>query len=75
MISTPLTAEAEASILAVGDRFPVPMARAGTADEVAGLLAYLLSPEASFFCGSVVFMDGGTEAALRGEDWPAPLSA
>ncbi|NRA00194.1 MAG: SDR family oxidoreductase [Myxococcales bacterium] len=75
LISTPMTAEAEARILAVGDRFPVPMARAGTADEVAGLLAYLLSPEASFFCGSVVFMDGGTEAALRGEDWPAPLSA
>ena len=44
-----------------------------TADEVAGLLAYLLSPEAAFFAGSVLVMDGGTEAALRPDDWPRPL--
>ena len=37
----------------------------------AGLLAYLLSEDAAFFCGSVITMDGGTEAALRADDWPA----
>ncbi|MEY2438065.1 MAG: hypothetical protein QOF97_2901, partial [Acidimicrobiaceae bacterium] len=38
----------------------------------AALLAYLLGPDAGFFCGSVLFMDGGTDAALRADDWPAP---
>jgi hypothetical protein len=32
----------------------------------------LLSPDAAFFCGSVLFMDGGTDAAARADDWPAP---
>jgi NAD(P)-dependent dehydrogenase (short-subunit alcohol dehydrogenase family) len=72
LISTPMTADNEAQILAMGDGFPLPMGRAGRPEEVAGLLAYLLSPEASFFCGSIVFMDGGTEAALRADDWPLP---
>ena len=41
--------------------------------EIAALLRFLLSDEAGFLVGSVLFIDGGTEAALRGEDWPAPL--
>ena len=58
-------------ILGIPDVFPVPIGRPGTAEEVAGLLAYLLSPEAAFFCGSVVFMDGGSDAATRADAWPA----
>ena len=33
-------------------------------------LAFLLSPEAGFFCGSVLFIDGGTDARFRSEDFP-----
>jgi len=58
-------------ILSLGDTYPVPIKRAGTADEIAGLLSYLLSPAAGFFVGSVVFMDGGTDAVLRTRDWPS----
>ena len=58
-------------ILGIPEVFPVPIGRPGTADEVAGLLAYLLSPEAAFFCGSVVFMDGGSDAATRADAWPS----
>jgi NAD(P)-dependent dehydrogenase (short-subunit alcohol dehydrogenase family) len=58
-------------ILSLGDTYPVPIKRAGTADEIAGLLSYLLSPAAGFFVGSVVFMDGGTDAVLRTREWPA----
>jgi NAD(P)-dependent dehydrogenase (short-subunit alcohol dehydrogenase family) len=57
-------------IMNLGDVFPVPQGRPGRPEQVASLLAYLLSPEAAFFCGSLIFMDGGTDAALRAEDWP-----
>jgi NAD(P)-dependent dehydrogenase (short-subunit alcohol dehydrogenase family) len=73
LIATPMTEDAMEFILGLGEVFPIPLGRAGQPSEVAGLLAYLLSPEATFFCGSVVFMDGGTDAALRGDDWPARL--
>jgi NAD(P)-dependent dehydrogenase (short-subunit alcohol dehydrogenase family) len=70
-IATPMTAGTDDFVLELGDVYPVPQRRPGQAVEVAGLLAYLLSPEAAFFCGSVVFMDGGTDAALR-PDRPDP---
>lgn len=56
------------------DAFPIPVGRKGSADEVASLVAYLLGPAARFFCGSVVFMDGGTDAQLRADDFPVPMS-
>ena len=70
-IATPMTAGTEDFIFGLGEVYPIPQRRPGQAEEVAGLLAYLLSPEAAFFCGSVVFMDGGTDAALR-PDRPDP---
>ena len=72
-IATPMTAGSEDFILGLGDIYPIPAGRSGTADEVAGLLTYLLGPDAGFFVGSVVTMDGGTDAALRADHWPTPL--
>ncbi len=72
LIATPMTEGGVDFVLSLGDMYPVPIKRAGQAEEVAGLLAYLLSPAASFFVGSFVVMDGGTEAAVRATDWPAP---
>ncbi len=74
LIATPMTAGTEDFIMSLGDIYPIPIARPGRAAEVAGLIAYLLSEEAAFFCGSVITMDGGTDAALRGDDWPAALA-
>jgi NAD(P)-dependent dehydrogenase (short-subunit alcohol dehydrogenase family) len=56
------------------DIFPIPAARAGKPEEVASLVTYLLSPDASLFCGSFITIDGGTEAALRADDWPRPVT-
>jgi NAD(P)-dependent dehydrogenase (short-subunit alcohol dehydrogenase family) len=55
------------------DAFPVPVGRKGTADELAAFVAFLLGPDARFFCGSVVFVDGGTDALLRADDAPLPM--
>ena len=68
-----MTVDSRDFILSLGDLYPIPIGRAGQAAEVAGLLAYLLSADSGFFCGSVITMDGGTDATLRTDDWPASL--
>lgn len=73
-IDTPMTVDSRDFILGLGDLYPIPIGRAGQATEVAGLLAYLLSADAGFFCGSVITMDGGTDATLRTNDWPTALA-
>jgi NAD(P)-dependent dehydrogenase (short-subunit alcohol dehydrogenase family) len=55
------------------DAFPIPVGRKGTADELAAFVQFLLGPDARFFCGSVIFVDGGTDAQARPDDFPAPM--
>ncbi len=54
------------------DEFPIPAGRKGTAQELAEVVAFLLGPSARFFCGSVVCVDGGTDALLRTRATPTP---
>ena len=74
-VQSPMTAGSEDFIMSLGDIYPIPLGRPGQADEVAGLLAYLLGPDAGFFVGSFLTMDGGTDAALRPDHWPTPPPA
>lgn len=73
--NTPMTDEVrrDPTIGSALDQFPIPAGRAGRPDEIAGLVAFLLGPDARFLCGSIVFVDGGSDALLRPDDWPAPL--
>jgi NAD(P)-dependent dehydrogenase (short-subunit alcohol dehydrogenase family) len=70
LILTPMTEAGIADIKNIPD-WPRPTAEPGRPEEVAGLVRYLLSDEARYFVGSFVVMDGGTDAALRADDWPA----
>jgi len=54
------------------DAFKSPLGRNGRPEEIAALVAYLLGPDARFFCGSVLFCDGGMDAQFRSDDWPKP---
>lgn len=51
------------------DSYPTALRRPGQPEEVAALIAFLLSEEASLMVGSVVFIDGGTDALLH-KRWP-----
>lgn len=48
---------------------PVPTGGPGTADDIAAVVAFLLGPEARYVCGSVLFVDGGTDALVRGDQY------
>lgn len=75
MIATPMIAEGAEHGL--GDQLKmfeqtIALGRPGDPKEMAALLAFLVGTESTFFCGSVIFCDGGTDALLRTNDFPAP---
>ncbi len=45
--------------------FPIPTGGFGAPDDIAAAIVFLLSREASFCCGSIFFVDGGTDALIR----------
>ncbi len=51
-------------------RFPVPVGGYGDPDKLADWAVFMLSDAADFLCGSVIFVDGGSDAYFRPDDWP-----
>jgi NAD(P)-dependent dehydrogenase (short-subunit alcohol dehydrogenase family) len=49
------------------DLLPVPMGRPSEPAEIAAPIAFLLSPEAAMVHGSILFVDGGSDALLRSD--------
>ncbi len=51
-------------------KFPVPVGGYGDAGHLADWICFMLSDSADFLCGSVVFVDGGSDAFFRPQEWP-----
>ncbi len=47
------------------DMVPRPLGRNASAEEVAGVIAFMLSDAAAYISGSMLWVDGGTDAAVR----------
>lgn len=52
------------------DAFPLPVGRFGDPEEIAQWVSLMCSPAADSLCGSVIVVDGGSEAYFRADDWP-----
>ena len=55
--------------------FPIPVGGFGDVGHMADWMSFMLSDSADFLCGSIIFVDGGSDAYFRAEDWPKPLAA
>lgn len=53
------------------ETFPIPTGGYGDPGQIADWTVFMLSPAADFLCGSVVYVDGGTDAYFRADAWPA----
>lgn len=83
-VMTPLLAEqlddpTEAKAIAA---FPVPIGGYGDPGQLADWMLFMLSDAANFLCGSVIFVDGGSDAYFRrtlaggtADQEPAPVRA
>lgn len=47
------------------EAIPIPKKRVATADEIAGVIEFMLSDAAEYMQGSMIYVDGGTDAQLR----------
>jgi hypothetical protein len=58
-----------------GGKRTVPIGGFGDAVQLADWVVFMLSDSADFLCGSVVFVDGGSDAYFRPDDWPRAVPA
>jgi NAD(P)-dependent dehydrogenase (short-subunit alcohol dehydrogenase family) len=67
LVETPMTAEMRRApgFAELLDAYPLPVGRRGRPEEVAAAIEFLLSPQAALCCGTVLFVDGGTDALFN----------
>ncbi|MCZ6830572.1 MAG: SDR family oxidoreductase [Gammaproteobacteria bacterium] len=64
-MTAPLFEDPEMAPVMQGLLDATPMARMGQPEEIVNCINFLLSPESSYVCGSVLFIDGGYDAHTR----------
>jgi NAD(P)-dependent dehydrogenase (short-subunit alcohol dehydrogenase family) len=71
-VETALTEEmlADPETRSIIERTPLPMGAPAAPEEIAAVAGLLLGDDGRFFCGSVLFVDGGTDAHFRADDYP-----
>ena len=47
------------------DLLPIPLGRRGTAGEMAKVIRFMMSDDAAYIHGMMMWVDGGTDAAIR----------
>ncbi len=57
------------------ESLPIPTGGPTNPDLIAEWIVFMLSPAARFACGSVVFVDGGSDALIRPDAWPDGFQA
>jgi NAD(P)-dependent dehydrogenase (short-subunit alcohol dehydrogenase family) len=67
LVATAMTdrVKADPVLGSFAESYPTALKRPGRPEEIASLIAFLLSEEASLMVGSVVFADGGTDALMH----------
>ena len=53
--------------------FPIPVREFGSPDKIADWATFMLGDAANSLCGSILTVDGGTDAFFRADDWPAKV--
>mgnify|MGYP002132440229 FL=1 len=53
--------------------FPIPTGGFGDPGHLADWIVFMLSDAAEFLCGSIIFVDGGTDAYFRPTGWPQAI--
>ena len=54
--------------------FPIPTGGFGDPGHLADWIVFMLSDASEFLCGSIIFVDGGTDAYFRPDAWPRAVS-
>jgi len=72
MLEEQLATPSEAKVVR---EFPIPIGGFGDAGQLADWVVFMLSDSADFLCGSIVFVDGGSDAYFRPDDWPRAVPA
>jgi NAD(P)-dependent dehydrogenase (short-subunit alcohol dehydrogenase family) len=53
--------------------YPLPIGEFGNASHIGDWVLFMLSDAADFQVGSIVYVDGGSDAYFRPESWPQPV--
>jgi len=48
--------------------FPIPLGGFGRPEQIAAAIAFLLGPDSAFCCGTLLYVDGGSDALFRADD-------